>query len=242
MSQSETAAPAALPMFYRDVTVLTQARHGDLRLRPARDLAFAAVANSIILAPSEFASAAHDYPIVFSPAGAEAAAFAVTGRKAGENHFLGADGQWRANSYVPAYVRRYPFVLVSGRDGTTMALAVDSTSDMISTDEGSPLFDGAEASATARAAVDFCLSFQREIAAGRALIAQIEGHGLLEDRRADVTLPDGSTSQIVGFRLVSEEKLANLPDDAFLDLRRTGALTLIYCHLWSMRGWNNLLA
>ena len=69
--------------------------------------------NAIALSFSEFAPALHDYPIVFSSVddGVTYAPLAVLGLADGENLFVDAAGNWAADHYVPAFVRRYPFCL-----------------------------------------------------------------------------------------------------------------------------------
>ena len=64
--------------------------------------------------------------------------------------------------------------------------------------------------------------------------------GILIEKSADVTLPDGKKTQVTGFRIVDEKAFNELSDKEFIKLRKSGALTLIYCHLWSMRTWKNL--
>jgi hypothetical protein len=59
------------------------------------------------------------------------------------------------------------------------------------------------------------------------------------------TNPDGSAGapvQIAEYGAVNEQKLIDLPDDKYLELKRNGAIGLIYAHLISLGGWERLVA
>jgi hypothetical protein len=239
------AAPAspALPPMYGAVEALSAARHGALRLGRLGGYAHAAKMSSIILGASEIPSAARDYPVVFSD-GSEAMAYAVTGYANGVN--LQVDTQsaaWRKDAYVPAYVRRYPFIFIESEGGKRLSLGIDPTAPNLSRSEGAPLYDAdGKPSEAAKSALAFCKAYKAEMDRTRELVRQVVDTGITVARRADVTLPGGGKAAVGGFRVVDEKKLAALPDEAFLALRKTGALTIIYCHLMSMAAWRNLLA
>ncbi len=240
--QADAATGAGnLPLFYQDPQPLHAERHGAMRLRPPKNMSFAGAANSILLLASEFPQAASFYPIVFGGPEADLLPYAVTGHTKGENAFIDADGAWRPNTYIPAYVRRYPFIFVESSGTDTLMLGADFASAMLGEEEGEPLYVDGKPSATTDRALRFCVNYQRELERTKAHVRQIAEAGLLVDRNADVTLPDGKMSKIVGFKTVDEQKLNALDDETFLSLRKTGALVLIFCHLWSTRAWNNIL-
>ena len=240
---TEAAAAASnLPMFYTKVEALSASAHGDLKVTENNnDVSFARESNSIMLTAVEFAQAAHHYPVVFGSKELEAVPFAVTGHTGSENIFVGDDGKWREGVYIPAYVRRYPFILIENPADTSVVLAVDPTSPMISKDEGKPLFENGEGSDVAKGIMNLCVAYHREYLKTKVICKQIDETGILIDRSAEVTLPDGTKTRVTGFRVVDEKAFNALSDEDFLKLRKSGALTLIYCHLWSMRSWKNLL-
>lgn len=241
--KAETGAAASvLPMFYNKVEALTAATHSDLKVKENdNDVSFAREANSLMLTAVEFAQAAHHYPVVFGSTELEAVPFAVTGHTGGQNTFVGEDGKWREGVYIPAYVRRYPFILIENTENNSLALAVDPTSSMMSKDEGKPLFENGDGSEVAKGIMNLCVAYHREYLKTKELCKQIDEAGILIDRAADVMLPDGTKTRVTGFRVVDEKAFNALSDDEFIKLRKSGALTLIYCHLWSMRAWKNLL-
>ncbi len=199
--------------------------------------------SSIILAASEIPSAAQDYPVVFSDRGDDAMPYVVTGHAEGANLYVDGEGAWRKDTYIPAYVRRYPFIFIESDGGKRLSLGIDPTAANLSQGNGAPLYEAdGKPSATARNAVAFCKAYKSELDRTKELVRQIVDAGITVARRADVTLPGGGKAAVGGFRIVDEKKLGALPDEAFLALRKSGALTIIYCHLMSMGAWRNLLA
>lgn len=244
--QSETGPASgrengAGKQLYAKVALLNAALHGDLKLAPAADLRFAAHLNSVVLVAAEFPQAAAHYPIVFSEIGNEWTALAVLGPKDGANAFVNAEGKWLANTYVPAFVRRYPFVLVEDRERNTFSLAADFDSAMISRTDGAPLYEDGKPTETAENALKFCIGFHNQLKQTQGFVRRMAEAGILVSRTAEVTLPGGARSRLTGFHVIDETVLSGLPDEEFLKLRRDGVLNLIYSHLWSMRSWNNLL-
>jgi len=198
----------------------------------------------IPLMAAEMPQAARSYPIVFS--GPNNMPLAVTGLKADENLFVDADGNWAAGHYVPAYVRRYPFVLAGDDADEQLTLCIDMNAPMVAKrgDEGAhEIFtqDG-EASEFTQNALRFCEEFQAMFNVTRTLVTEIVAQDILMDQQSKVTLPDGTSHNITGFKGIDEAKLNALDDDAFLKLRKTGALGAIYCQLASSNTWQSLLA
>ena len=79
----------------------------------------------------EFGLAVRHYPIVFTSAD-PALPVAVLGLRSGQNMFIGDDGAWESSNYVPAYIRRYPFIFMSSSDGLQFTLCVDVESEAVS--------------------------------------------------------------------------------------------------------------
>src|ERR1700733_11706816 len=124
----------SLPLFYHQVRMLNSMRDQDLCLMPPSDYYFAAGTNSIPLVAEEFFAAQAHYPIVF--AGAEnPTPVAIVGLRNDENLFVDADGTWRADAYLPLYVRRHPFIFIKGNNDT-LHLGIDAACPRLSTDHG----------------------------------------------------------------------------------------------------------
>ena len=103
-----------LPPLYQALTPLTAEHHGNLGLAERQDYSFAANSNSFPLAIDEFAAAQRQYPILFTT-GSSPMPAALLSVEPGTNPYVGSDGTWKSAAYVPAYLRRYPFMLVRAK-------------------------------------------------------------------------------------------------------------------------------
>ncbi|MEO1686721.1 MAG: SapC family protein [Pseudomonadota bacterium] len=240
---AETTPGAGLPLFYGQPEVLEAGRHAELRLKPHPGFAFAARANAIPLNVTEFAKAAVDYPIVF--AGREKLApVVVTGLRAGENLFVDGAGAWAPGAYVPAYARRYPFILTRPNpEAEQVMLCMDMESERVGSAadaDSAPLFDGSEASEHAKNALNFCLEFQRHASATEQVSQMLKDEGLLTPQAGKVTLAGGEELRLTDFHIVDEAKLNEVPEERLGELRRGGLFAAAYCQLVSMNNWSKL--
>ena len=236
-----------LPMFYKSPEALNPTRHGALSLVIKPDFGFAASAHAIPLMASEMPAAMRSYPIVF--VGPQKAPVVITGLRQDENLFVEPDGSWSAPHYIPAYVRRYPFVLAEdGQQAGRLTLCIDRDSDRVIETAAlsgrdavtAPLFKGSEPSEATRKALEFCNQFQLGFTETRATIESIDALGLFTSRRSTVTLENREVLNVTDFQVVDEAALNALSDSDFLDLRKSGALAMIYCHLASSNSWSAL--
>lgn len=230
----EITGPAAL--FYARPEPLTAAEHGDWRLLPA-DSAFAAETNTVMLAVSEFAAASRTYPILF--AGADQSPVALVGLE--RSNLFVTDGQWAEDAYIPAYVRRYPFIFYATDEAERFVLGLDTGCDRIVRDGegGVALFDGDQASAMTTQALHFCEAFRRDVEATTAFVGALKD--LLIDQRAAVTLESGESFDIDGFQVVDRARFAALDDATVIDWHRKGWLALVHFHLASLDRFQALL-
>jgi hypothetical protein len=159
-----------LPLFYKDPMLLRFEEHGDVGLAPPTDFGFARETVAIPLCVGEFAAAMRHYPIVFAM-DEQASPLALVGMRRNDNLFVGRDGSWRAGSYVPAYLRRYPFIVTETLDKAQQLLAIDRGSEryvpaVADRADAERLFDGAEGkpTATAQSAMAFCHAYHLDYA------------------------------------------------------------------------------
>ena len=235
-----TVGSARLPLFYREPQALSSERHGGKSLAKQPDYSFSRDTNSVPVTAMECSRAMRDYPIVFTT-GDPVVPVAVLGMRGAKNQFVESDGSWRAGAYIPAYVRRYPFILMESPDRLQYTLCVDEASSMLVDGDEQPLFNGDEAAEVANNALQFCSAYQGQHSFTIEFTAALEKYGLLVENRASVALKTGEQLSLSGFRMVDEEKFMALPDDVFLDWRQRGWIPLIYCHLLSMGKWQSLV-
>lgn len=251
----KTTAASPLPLFYRNPMLLRSQEHGTFGLRRAYDFQFAADAAVVPLVGSEFAPASRHYPIVFA-ADASAMPLAVMSVAAGRNLFVDGAGRWRAGIYIPGYVRRYPFIAMTGASGEPPMLAVDSACSRIVTHAGDDAdsFFGADGEATAfsLAAMAFCESYRREAGQIAAFTQALKDHKLLVDRTIKISYsaairPLASAAApraeavVNGFRTVDEVAFRALPAKVAAQFHAEGWSDLVVLHLASQHGWQSLM-
>jgi hypothetical protein len=239
MASSADPQPPQQPLFYREPQQLNSQAHADWRLTPG-DAGFTAETAFVPIVASEIAAAARNYPVVF--AGDSTQPLALLGLER-RNLFLGDDGRWAPDAYVPAYVRRYPFAFVKTLEPAGFALAIDADSPRVvrSGSEGAALFEDGKPSALTREALEFCAAFGRDAELTALFATALREKDLLIDRRADATLPDGRKFGLDGFQIVDAARFAALDDDTILAWQRQGILALVHFHLASLDRFSVLL-
>lgn len=233
---SESPAPSAprLPLFFNRLEPLQATRHGTMRLRHA-GFGFARAATGIPVAAEEFGAASRTVPIVFMP-DAPYMPVALTALVPGQSHTVGPDGSWKQGVYVPAYVRRYPFLLARSREGSDeMTLCIDPSAKALGTTEGEALFaDGKPTPVTDRA-LEFARNYEVAMQRTQAMVSRLEELELLQPGAVQFQL-DGKQRRVDGFRAVDRQRLERLPAENFMELRDRGYLEPIYAHLLSIGG------
>ena len=235
------AEPVSMPMFYKNPVPLEPGRHTSAGLRDRRDFLYARDTNAIPLTASEFAHAARTYPIVFSTT-APTVPFAVVGLRDGENLFVNAAGQWRDDSYIPAYVRRYPFIFSEITGSQQMLLCVDEGADHYEQSSSSqPFFVDGKPSEAVQRVFQFNETFQIHYADTRRFGDWLDQNDLLESNKvARAELGGGQSVTLRGFRVLNIEKLRLLTDAQVLELHKKGWLPLLHFHLQSLNNWELL--
>ena len=226
------------PLFYRRPEPLDPVRHKGLGISAKADYGFASTANAVMLTAMEFALASRTYPIVFTT-GQEPSPVAILGVRKDQNLFV-SDGRWAPRTYIPAYIRRYPFAFVESDDKTRLTLCIDVEAEAVTADAETKFFDDSEPSEYTKKALDFCTSFQTQHNLTNKLCAELRKHELLISRQAEITLPNGEKTAIRDFLIVDEQKLNSLPDEVFLEFRKSGLLPFVYFHLMSIANFRDL--
>jgi len=222
-------------LFYQTPVPLNAATYPHLRVRPTNgDYRFAAHTNAVPLAAVEFFDVAREWPIVFTD-DEQSYPVMLCGLRHQENLLLGADGSWQGR-YVPAFVRRYPFVLGERPDGKNFDVYIDEGYAGINSDDGERLFnDAGNPTPHLKLTLDFLSQFQGEIERTTRFVERLKALDLLLPRRLEVGRPGQPPRTLQGFRVVDEARLQALDDAALLALARSGQLAWIHAHLMSLR-------
>jgi hypothetical protein len=225
-------------LFYERPVPLNRTQHKDLRLKGIPSLKFAAAAHSVPLTGAEFPIAARDLPILFAGQSIEdAGPMALLGLRQNENLLVDENGQWAPGIYVPAFVRRYPFILAekpAGSEGDDFTVFLDEAYEGFGSEEGERLFkeDGSDSEMLANA-VGFLGEFQQHVARTHWFMDQLRKHQLLEPRNIRLE-KDGKSINLNGLFVVNEEKLRQLDEKTAHEFLREGVLGWIYAHLLSL--------
>ena len=225
-------------LIYKNAVPVTRARHADCSVEVGADYAFSGDINSVPLMTVEFAFAVQEYAIVFAGPPGEITPAAILGVRTNENLFLSRgvyDGK-----YVPAFLRRYPFVF--SRSDDRFLLCVDEEFPGFNREgRGQKLFDAnGEPSRYTDNVLKFMTEFQAQFLRTQAFCGRLEELGLLEPMQAQITEASGARASLRGFSAVSRAKLAALPGETLATLAKGDDLELLYLHLHSMRNFDRL--
>ena len=231
-----TAPNFGLPLFYNQLEPLSSSAHGAWKARRMESAPFLAQTHAVPLTVEEFALAQRHFPIVFS-VGDNPVPLALMGLNEGVNVFVDDEGKLTSDVYVPAYVRRYPFMLARLRsDVEELSLCFDPTADAVGAfEEGEALFVDDQPSETTKQILGFCENFEQAGMQTGAFMKELADNKLLIDGEVSIQ-PEGSAQPFIyrGFQMISEDALKNLRGDVARKMIQSGLLPLIYAHLFSL--------
>lgn len=229
-------------LFYTSATPVSLKRHKEFSVEPSGAFDFASTTNSVPVMAIEFMKAAGEYSLVFAGDKEQIMPAAILGIQNDTNLYIDDNGKWNAK-YIPAFVRRYPFVFSSGDDGQTFTLCIDEDYAGVNDEgRGNRLFDEeGERSDYLEKVLDFLKEYQSEFNRTQLLCDKLKELELLEPMQAQIKLNTGKQLSLTGFQAVSREKLNALSADALSDLAKSGALELIYVHLYSLKNFEEMM-
>lgn len=231
------ASAPQLPLFYNGLEPLSSEVHANYRIRPQESAPYLAGQHAIPVTVDEFPLVQRYMPIVFS-VGDDAIPLALMGLNEGVNVFVDDQGKLIENNfYVPAYVRRYPYMLARLRpDAQELSLCFDPTADSIGAfDEGEPLFENGQPSEVTKQILAFNETFEQAGQRTQNFMRELREMELLMDGEVSIQM-DGAEQPFVyrGFQMVNEEKLTGLRGDQLRKMNQSGMLPLLYAHLFSL--------
>jgi SapC len=228
-------------LFYEQAVAVSAARHADLSIETGAGYAFASHASAVPIMAVEFIAAASEYAIVFTAVGEEVVPAVVLGLKPDQNLFVGQDAKWQAK-YVPAFIRRYPFVFSTSADRKTLTLCIDeSYAGLNRSGKGQPLFDEQrKPSAYTQRVLKFLQNFQAHFERTRLFCQRLKDLGVLEPMAVRVPAAGGEQASVGGFLVASRKKLRELSSDKLAELARSDELELLHLHLHSLRNFADM--
>jgi len=231
------SAPANnLPMFYKDLMPLNSRDHATWHARPATKAPWLAGTHAVPLTVEEFPQAARHYPIIFA-VGDNPVPLALMGLNENVNVFVEADGTVKNNVYIPAYARRYPFLLAKlNPESDELSLCFDPSTDLIGDfADGDALFVDGQPSDVTKGALQFCENFEQAGFRTQQFIEDITKHDLLMDGEVSIQQPGVEQPFVYrGFKMINQEKLREMRGDVLRTWAQNGLLPLLYAHIFSL--------
>jgi hypothetical protein len=223
-------------LIYENIKPLNQNDHGELSLKRTSDVSFAREVNAVPLIGSEFLPASEEYPIVFTRTNEGVIPSVILGVRDRENAFVTKEGGWDAR-YVPAFVRRYPFVFGTDEKAETFTLMIDESYPGLNKDgEGEKLFNAdGKLGPFVEQTVEFLKEFQVLFVRTREFGDKLDKLGLLDQVEVKTPLPNDPERKVNGFMVVNREKLKALKGDTLESLMKTDELELVFMHMLSLR-------
>lgn len=233
-------------LFYKQPEPLNPEQHGALGVKQIpQPFGFLREAHAVPVTVTEFGMAAAAYPVIF--VGEDRVPVAVMGVRQGQNLFVTADGQTEPDYYVPAFVRRYPFVFAADNQSDRLLLCVDRGAPMVTEQPEVPFFENGQPSKFTNDAIEFCKEFERQRRATTEFAELLKRFDLFEQKsvafqpRDQQGNPVGEQQKIADYWAVSEEKLNALSGEQYLELKNNGAIGAIYAHLISLLNWPRVI-
>lgn len=235
-----------LPLFYNDLMPLNSRDHGKWSTKSLDSADFLKTQHAIPLTVDEFAQAQRDFPIVFS-SGANPFPLLLMGMNEGVNTYVDDNGKITDPVYLPAYVRRYPFMLAKLRqDSDELSLCFDPTSEVVGDlKEGEALFgDDGQPTDNTKRILEFCDHFEQAGQRTRVFMEEILEEGLLMDGEIAITQNDNPDNPFVyrGFQMIDQDKLQNLPTEKLEKWNKSGLLMLVHAHIFSLELMRNIFS
>lgn len=227
---------------YKKIVAFNSAHHANKKIIPVNHFKFAKNVHIASLMINEFNRAAGIYPIVFLQGDTGSySIFALLGLKQEENLFVNEEGRWKA-SYIPAVIRRYPFMLGKDENSDNLMIGIDEESEFISETEGQPLVDeNGKPTQIVENVKNYLSEIHRFSEISNRFCQDLAERELLTPLNMQIKNAGGQTMNIGGCHGVNEKKFNELSDDDFLELRKKGMLPLIYAHLISLSQLDRLV-
>lgn len=226
-----------LPLFYKDLMPLNSRDHKGWKSKNFDDASFVGSTHAIPITVDEFVDVQRHYPVVFT-AGENTLPIALMGLNEGVNTFISDEGKLTEDVYLPAYARRYPFMLAKLQENSEeLSLCFDPVAGVVGEfDEGNELFSGDEPSEFTKGVLDFCQKFEESGQRTKAFVEELTKLDLLMDGEIAITTQENPDNPYTyrGFRMVDEKKLRELPTETVENLNKSGMLMLIHAHLFSL--------
>ena len=224
-------------LFYNEPAFLNREVHKTLKFKASSDYSFTESVNSVPLTGIEFFEASRDMPVLFSKdENGDFFPLALLSLMQEGHKQLSEAGSW-SDSYIPAFVRRYPFAMTD--EGT---VCFDQKSGQLTEEDGEPLFnDKGENSETLNNVINFLNNYDQQYKTTREYCGECKELELFTPFNLQIMLDKNHPLRLEGLYVVDEKKLAELPEEKVNAWFRSGWLAWSYAHLHSLGALNRLV-
>ena len=222
---------------YNNLEAINKITDKNVSIKEIKDYSFAKTQMNSPITISEFYESCKDYPIFFvKDSNNSWMATVMLGYKEKENIFVDEKGIWAKHKYIPAHIRRYPFIFVTDNKSSQLTLGVEKDYKIkTQKDENRKLFDkDGNNSKFLNGILGFLNQYQKDSIETSSFIKQLDEWELLEEKNAKVIVSKDEQYNINGFYVVNEEKLKHLSKKRKEELFNKNAIPLITAHLISL--------
>lgn len=217
---------------------LSPSQHAGKHYLPRQGYSFAADQQAVPILLAELSKLLPHYPLAFILQENSYQPIALTGLGDNKNLYVNNDGKWLA-SYVPAFLRSYPFRILPSNNKQVLCIQEDH---LVDDTQGHPLFD--EENNLTKPVQD-TLNFLNECDKNRKVTQNacdaLSKADVIEKWPLQVKQAEGQEPvQVDGLYRISEKTLNEMDVETFAGLRGNGALGLAYAQLFSMNQINML--
>jgi len=218
---------------YNNIELITKDEHKEFGVANVEGFAHAKELTTSMITMSEYYQSCKSYPIVFAKNEEEGwFSVALLGLEK-ENKFL-KDGVWKEDCYIPAYIRRYPFIYIKNEDD--LLLGFDADHKVSKEEAGERHFFDKDENTTefVTNVLTFMNQVQNSTKATKEFIETLEELDLLEASNITGNNAEGKEISITGFWVLKEDKLNELTQKNKTMLCKKSYMQPITAHLISL--------
>lgn len=226
---------------FKSIVPITREAHKNKKVAPVKDFNFVSDVHIASVMVHEFSRLSSIYPIVFleNPENGGFKPVVLLGLEQGENLFV-EDGKWNA-SYVPAIIRRYPFVLAKGSEENKYTVCIDEGSNLLNEEEGEALFnEDGEGSEVIERVKQYLGELQQMEMFTEEFAKFMLENNMFTPLNMKVRV-ENEIKNIAGAYVINEERLNGLSNEKYLELREKQYMPVVYSHLSSLSQIERLL-
>lgn len=218
---------------YKNIKLLSKDDHQGLRFAPHTDYGFARSLKLIPITAGEIKFLCCHYPVVVAELEGRDTLAIITSLDGEHTISINEQGEF-IGGYAPAFLRRYPFLLLKDEKTDRAYAALDEDNTCLSSSKGELIFDeNGDKTKAAESMLEFMVHLEKEMQMTEKILHVLKASEVLEPSEIIFGHKD-EEKKISGFMVISKEKLSKQNDDFFIKAFKEGWTELIELHLLSL--------